>query len=55
MSHILLSEPQFWVNLHKIRGWDNVHLSVGGEVELSNNFVSKGFYAIPTVAAKWTF
>lgn len=54
-SHILLSEPQFWVNLHKIRGWDNVHLSVGGEVELSNNFVSKGFYAIPTVAAKWTF
>lgn len=52
---ILLSEPQLWVNLNKIPGWDNVHLSLGGEVELSNNFVSNGFYAIPTFAAKWTF
>ena len=54
-KHIMLAEPQFWVNLNKIKGWDNVHLSVGSEVEISNNFVAKGFYAIPTVAAKWTF
>ncbi len=54
-SHIFLSEPQFWVNLRNIKGWDNVHLSVGGEVEISNNFVAKGFYAIPTLGAKWTF
>lgn len=54
-THIFFSEPQLWVNLRKIKGWDNVHLSVGGEVELTNNFVSKGFYAIPTLAAKWTF
>ena len=54
-SHIFLSEPQFWVNLRNIKGWDNVRLSVGGEVEISNNFVAKGFYAIPTLGAKWTF
>ena len=54
-SCILLSEPQRWLNLNKIRGWDKVNLSVGTEVEVSNNFVAKGFYAVPTLAAKWTF
>ena len=54
-SYILLSEIQLWVNLNKIKGWENIPLSVGGEVELSNNFVDRGFYAIPTLAAKWTF
>ena len=54
-SYILLSEIQLWVNLNKIKGWKNIPLSVGGEVELSNNFVDRGFYAIPTLAAKWTF
>ena len=40
---------------------DDVILSLGSEVELSNNFVwnDRGkhnrFYAIPTIAAKWTF
>ena len=34
---------------------DNVNLSIGSEVEFSNNFVSTGFYVIPTLAAKWTF
>ena len=58
---ILQSEPQFWFNLNTLRGWDGVNLSLGTEVEISNNFVfnNKGrnnkFYAIPTVAAKWTF
>ena len=39
----------------------NVNLSLGSEVELSNNFVyndegkNNRFYAIPTIAAKWTF
>lgn len=54
-SHILLAEPQFWVNLNSIKGWDKVNLSVGTEVEISNNFVAKGLYVIPTMAAKWTF
>lgn len=53
-SYIFLSEPQFWVNMNKIKGC-NVNLSLGGEVELSYNFVGAGFYAIPTLAAKWTF
>lgn len=58
---IYLSEPQFWVNLGSLKGWDGINLSVGTEVELSNNFVwdrhgkNNHFYAIPTIAAKWTF
>jgi hypothetical protein len=52
---IFVSEPQFWVNLNKIKGWEDVNLSVGGELELSANFVAKGFHAMPAVGAKWTF
>lgn len=58
---ILLSEPQFWFNLNTLKGMQGVNLSLGSEVELSNNFVwnKRGehnrFYALPTVAAKWTF
>ncbi|MBO7343874.1 MAG: DUF5020 family protein, partial [Alistipes sp.] len=52
---ILLAEPQFWVNLNKIKGCDNFNMSIGSELEISNNFVAKGFYAIPTLAAKWIF
>lgn len=54
-NFIFISEPQLWVNLNKIEGWDNVNLSVGGEVELSNNFVEEGFRALPALGAKWTF
>ena len=52
---IFLAEPQLWVNLNKVRGWDKVNLSLGTEVELSNNFVRKGFCVMPTLAAKWNF
>ncbi|GAE23394.1 hypothetical protein JCM10003_3152 [Bacteroides pyogenes JCM 10003] len=54
---IFLSEPQFWVNLNRVKGVNkNFNLSVGSEVELSNNFANHdGFYAIPTLALKWTF
>lgn len=52
---IFLSEPQLWVNLRNIKGWEKVNLSLGTEVELSANFVGKGFHAMPTIAAKWTF
>lgn len=60
-NFIFLSEPQLWVNLNAIKGWEGVNLSIGSEVELSNNFVwndhgkNNKFYAIPTLAAKWTF
>ena len=58
---IFVSQPQFWFNLNKIEGLEDFNLSVGTEVELSNNFIwnDKGknnkFYAIPTIGAKWTF
>lgn len=52
---IVLSEPQFWFNFHALKGLDKFNLSLGTEVELSNNFVNTGFYAIPTIAAKYTF
>lgn len=56
-NYIFLSEPQFWVNLNKFNGIDdNFKLSVGSELELSNNFANhNGFYAIPTLAMKWSF
>lgn len=54
-GYIFLAEPQLWVNLKNIKGWDKVNLSFGTEVELSHNFYKKGFAALPTVAAKWTF
>lgn len=55
-TYIFISEPQFWVNLNKIAGWENIPLSVGGELEVSNNFAGyKGFYARPAFGAKWTF
>ncbi len=52
---IFLAEPQLWVNLNKIRGWDKINISVGSEVEISNNFVKKGFEVMPTIAVKWSF
>lgn len=58
---IVLSEPQLWWHLNTVKGWEKVPVSVGTEVELSNNFVfdkygrNDRFHAIPTIAAKWTF
>lgn len=58
---IFVSEPQLWYNLNTLKGWEGINLSLGTEVEISNNFVwnevgrNDKFYAIPTLAAKWTF
>lgn len=53
---VLLSQPQFWVNLNAFENInDSFRLSVGTEVELNSNLFYKGFYVIPTVAVKWTF
>lgn len=55
-GYVFMSEPQIWFNLNALECIpDDVALSIGSEVELSNNFVAKGFFAIPTVALKWTF
>ncbi len=52
---IFITEPQLWVNLNKIEGWEKINLSVGTEIEMSCNFVQKGFKVMPTAALKWTF
>ena len=52
---IFISEPQFWVNLNKIEKMKDINLSLGGELELSSNFVAKGFHAMPAIGAMWTF
>ncbi|MDR3129657.1 MAG: DUF5020 family protein [Tannerellaceae bacterium] len=56
-NFIFLSEPQFWMNLNKLKGIDEkLNLSVGTEVEISHNFAWRdGLYIIPTLAAKWKF
>ena len=56
-DYIFLSEPQFWVHLNKLKGFDdNFNLSIGAEVELGCNFAARdGFYAIPTAAIRWDF
>ncbi len=44
---VFLSEPQIWYNINK-------KFSIGGEIELSNNFsYNDGFMANPTIAIKW--
>ena len=43
-----LSEPQLWYNASK-------NLSLGGEVELSNNFLGDDFHVMPTLGLKYTF
>ncbi|MGE5402898.1 MAG: DUF5020 family protein [Ignavibacteriales bacterium] len=47
---VLLTEPQLWYNV-----WN--HLSVGSEVEISNNFIplKNSVQVNPTIAAKWNF
>ena len=47
---VLLSEPQVWYNA-------NEHLSVGTEIEVSNNFVpgEDGLQVLPTIGLRWTF
>ena len=48
---VMLTEPQLWYNF-------NEHLSVGTEIEISNNFISNFYDGItlfvnPTIGVKW--
>lgn len=47
-KYVFLAEPQLWYNVTK-------NFSVGGEIELSKNFVSPDFEVYPTAALKWNF
>lgn len=51
---VFTTEPQLWYNVGQHFGCNN--LSVGGEVEISNNFGSTaGFKVRPCLGAKWDF
>lgn len=57
---VVLTEPQLWWNLNTLPGLKKTHLSIGTEVEVSNNFIyntynDKSFFINPTVALKWVF
>ena len=55
-SDIIMTQPQFWLNLNKINGInEGLNLSIGAEVDITHNFYSKGFFAIPAIGAKWSF
>ena len=56
-NFVFLAEPQFWLHLNKIKGFDDkFNLSIGTELELSSNFAARnGFYMIPTAAIRWDF
>lgn len=50
---VILTEPQIWYNATE-------HLSIGSEIEISNNFVyntfnDKTFFINPTIGVKWIF
>ncbi len=46
---VVLTEPQLWYNVDK-------NIAVGGEVEISNNFLPEdGIQFNPTLAVKWNF
>lgn len=52
----LMSQPQFWLNLNKLKGVsEDLKLSVGTEFRISNNVDQKGFVFAPTLALKWSF
>ncbi len=56
---VFLTEPQFWFHVIN-KGKTSNRLSIGTEVEISNNFIyaaddvrRKTFYVNPTIALKW--
>lgn len=51
------TEPQVWCHLNQFVGVpDELHLSLGSELRLEYNVLHPmGFFARPTLAAKWTF
>ena len=45
---ILFTEPQLWFNYNK-------HFSIGGELEITNNYFQKGLQLNQTLGVKWIF
>lgn len=50
-----MAEPQFWVNLNRLKGVnEKFNLSVGTELEITDNFYKGRAFVTPTLALKWT-
>ena len=50
-----MTEPQFWLNLNRVKGVnEKFNLSVGTELEITNNFYQGRAFVTPTLALKWT-
>ena len=52
-SITFISEPQLWYNVGSLFNCPN--FNVGGEVELSNNFIGNEFMVNPCLGVKWAF
>lgn len=54
-NYRFMAQPQFWLNLNKLKGVsEHCRLSVGTEVRISNNVDAKQFVVMPTLALKWS-
>lgn len=52
----LMTQPQFWLNLNKVKGIaKDFNLSVGTEVRISKNIDAPQWICAPTLALKWSF
>ncbi len=55
-TYKFMSQPQFWCNLDKIRGFNkDVRLSLGTELRISKNVDAPQWLVIPTLALRWSF
>ncbi len=56
-SLIFFMRPQLWLNINQFVGMpDALNLSIGSEVRLQyDTAISNKFYALPSLAMKWTF
>lgn len=55
---VVMTEPQLWFNLNSIKALEKLPVSIGTEVEISNNFIyntanDKTFFVNPTLAVKF--
>lgn len=55
-SFKLMSQPQLWVNLNRLKGFArDFNLSLGTELRISRNIDAPQWICAPTLALKWSF
>ena len=47
-KYVFMAEPQLWYNATS-------NVSIGTEIEVSNNFIAEEIKIMPTAAVKWNF